>query len=189
MKERLLSEEEQVLWNLVTKNDRLLKGKKRLAEAFINQKNIIKTTIKENKKSVVVKHEMHKEEKLNNTPTLKNSFLVDRRTNQKLKRGLIRPEKTLDLHGLSQIVAQKQFCNFIVTSSIIGLKCVLVITGRKLGLYGPEGILRASVPKWIQTQEVQKHVLSYSYAQQRDGGDGAFYILLRKLASAKQTKF
>ena len=45
----------------------------------IKPPNIIKTTIKENKKSVVVKHEMHKEEKLNNTPTLKNSFLEKQR--------------------------------------------------------------------------------------------------------------
>ena len=179
-KERQLSEEEKNLWFMVTKNDKTLDRKKRPEKPIREKKNTIKSSVMDIKNTVSLKHDPEKNIKKNYTPNTNNHFTVDRRTNQKIQRGLIRPEKSLDLHGLSQILAQERFSNFIISSSLKGIKCVLVVTGRKLGLYGPEGVLRASVPGWIKKYEVRKYVLSYSYAQQRDGGDGAFYILLRK---------
>lgn len=192
VKERQLSEEEKNLWYTVTKNDKPLDGRQRSENPIREKKNTIKSSFMDMKKNFSIKSDSIKSNseksiKKNNISKTNNHFTVDRRTNQKLQRGLIRPEVSLDLHGLSQILAQERFSNFIVSSSLKGIKCVLVVTGRKLGLYGPEGVLRASVPSWIQKSEVRKYVLSYSYAQQRDGGDGAFYILLRKHILNKNT--
>ena len=58
-----------------------------------------------------------------------------------------------------------------------GRRVVLVITGhgRASG-----GILKAAVPRWLDEPDLRHHVLAITPAQQRDGGAGALYLLLRK---------
>jgi len=57
---------------------------------------------------------------------------------------------------------------------------VLVITGRGLGQSGP-GVLKSSVPRWLEESELRRHVLAIATAQPHHGGPGATYLLLRRL--------
>ncbi len=117
---------------------------------------------------------------------------IDRRTDQKLKRGQIEIDATLDLHGLSQERAHVRLNAFLARASLDGHRTVLVITG-KGRLAGTEdgllrssgrGVLRACVPRWIEEAPLRGLVWGVRPAGARHGGDGALYVLLRKVKGA-----
>lgn len=107
---------------------------------------------------------------------------IDRRTSDRLKRGEMQIERRLDLHGMRQSEAQDRLTRFLLDCHDADCRCVLVITG-KGNRFNPEqeaGILRRQLPVWIGMTPLSPIVLSYSKARPKDGGDGAFYILLRR---------
>lgn len=104
---------------------------------------------------------------------------IDRRTEQKLRRGQIEPERRLDLHGYRLQEATEEVERFVVEAQEAGCRCVLVITGRKLGDAGPEGVLRAALPRIVQGPALRNRVLLNVHAHRKHGGDAAFYLYLR----------
>lgn len=106
---------------------------------------------------------------------------LDRRTADKLRRGKIPIEAVLDLHGLHQGAAQAELFRFLQISAEAGRRCVLVITGKgsRAGS-GESGVLRRMLPLWLGLAPVSGLVLAHSPAHPRDGGEGAFYVLLRR---------
>jgi DNA-nicking Smr family endonuclease len=53
-------------------------------------------------------------------------------------------------------------------------RAVLVITGKS-------GVLRRQVPLWLNAAPNRARILSFTQARIADGGEGALYILLRKV--------
>jgi DNA-nicking Smr family endonuclease len=104
---------------------------------------------------------------------------IDRANAERLKRGLHRIEARLDLHGMTQAEAHGALAAFIAASRTAGRRCVLVITGRGLGQNGP-GVLKSSVPRWLEEPELRRHILAIAPAQPQHGGPGASYLLLRR---------
>jgi DNA-nicking Smr family endonuclease len=113
--------------------------------------------------------------------------------------GRVSIDATLDLHGLHQNAAHARLRAFLVSSQAKGHRMVLVITGKGGGVrsLAPQprsdrerdgeqsdpsarGVLRRSVPQWLEESEFRAVVLSYAAAGVRHGGDGALYIRLRK---------
>ena len=118
-------------------------------------------------------------------PDLDHGAIVglDRRKAERLKRGRVPVEATLDLHGMSQTAAHDALVGFLAVSQTRGRRCVLVITGKGLGKgIGPEagGILRRQVPLWLNQPPSRERVLAFDYAQPRHGGMGALYVLLKR---------
>lgn len=117
---------------------------------------------------------------------------TDRRTAQRLKRGKLDVDARLDLHGCTVIQAHDRLLEFLRVSQSTGARCVLVVTGKGLrkargqataSEYADDtrhGKLRLSVPRWLNEPLFRPLVLSVSYAVQKDGGEGALYVLLRK---------
>jgi DNA-nicking Smr family endonuclease len=105
---------------------------------------------------------------------------LDKRTGQKLVRGKLPLEGRLDLHGLTQDQAHGKLTRFIATSAEAGKRCVLVITGKGLKPTGETGVLRQAVPRWLNSSELRPLVLAIRYAQAKDGGEGALYVLLKR---------
>lgn len=105
---------------------------------------------------------------------------LDKRTGQKLVRGKLPLEGRLDLHGLTQDQAHGRLTRFIATSAEAGKRCVLVITGKGLKPTGETGVLRQAVPRWLNSAELRPLVLAIRYAQAKDGGEGALYVLLKR---------
>lgn len=103
---------------------------------------------------------------------------IDRRSWERLKRGQIRIERKLDLHGRTQTEAHGELDRFLTMASVSGLRCILVVTG-KGGVDG-RGVLRQMVPRWLDEADNRQKVLTYCPAQPRHGGDGALYVLLRR---------
>jgi DNA-nicking Smr family endonuclease len=102
---------------------------------------------------------------------------IDRRTADNLRRGKMSIEARLDLHGMTQTEAHRALAAFVAGQHESGRRCVLVVTGK--GREGG-GVLRGIVPQWLNGAELRPRVLAFNYAQPRDGGDGALYVLLRR---------
>jgi len=108
---------------------------------------------------------------------------ADTRTMLRLKRGRIRPEGRLDLHGMTQEAAHRALAGFLAHARNEGRRCVIVITGTGRGREGA-GILREQVPKWLGTPPLRDGLIGFAAAQPADGGAGALYVLLRRKRAA-----
>ena len=113
---------------------------------------------------------------------------LDKRTAQRLKRGKMPPEAKLDLHGHTAAEARRALERFLDASARRSLRCVLVVTGTAAGRARDEGvmpnrsagILRASLPAWLDGPDNRARVIAHCPAQPRHGGAGARYVLLRR---------
>jgi len=104
---------------------------------------------------------------------------VDRRLGDRLRRGRLAIDATLDLHGLVYESAAREVTAFVMRAHERGLRTLLIVTG-KGSRAGGEGLLRQSLPRWLNGPELRSRVLAFSAAQPRHGGGGAFYVLLKK---------
>lgn len=103
---------------------------------------------------------------------------VDKRTAERLKRGKLPIEGRLDLHGHRQDEAREELAHFLAEAQAAGKRCVLVITGKGEGREG--GVLRQSLPGWLNQAPNRARLVAFTTAQPKDGGHGAFYLLLKR---------
>lgn len=101
----------------------------------------------------------------------------DRGWGDKLARGGTRPEGRLDLHGMTQTEAYAALGRFVRAQQKAGRRTVLVITGK--GRAGG-GVLRRLLPLWLEEEPLRGAVVAFTPARPKDGGEGAFYVRLRK---------
>ena len=94
------------------------------------------------------------------------------RVHQQLRGGKMRPQATLDLHGLIVDEARSAVAQFLMSAGAQGLRSVKIIHGK--GGHG-SAILRNKVYQWLP--QCAK-VLAFCSALPKDGGTGAVYILL-----------
>ena len=113
----------------------------------------------------------------------------DRRKARQIASGKVEVDARIDLHGLYQREAYARLRAFLSEAHARGLKRVLVITGKgggeppdRLGeLVGERrGVLRRSVPHWLEEPELRSVVASFTQAGVRHGGAGALYVELRR---------
>lgn len=115
------------------------------------------------------------------TPELKAG--LDRQTARRLRQGKMAVQAKLDLHGMVRQEAHLALQAFLQRAQTQGKRCVLVITGKgRMSKDG--GVLRRELPQWLVLPPCRDIVLSSSPARQEDGGEGAFYILLRRIRGA-----
>lgn len=111
---------------------------------------------------------------------------MDRKRYAKLKRGRLNPEARIDLHGMTIAQAHPALLRFILAAVADERRLVLVITGKGKSKpdYGPiperHGVLRHQVPHWLHSAPLKAHVLQISEAHIRHGGQGAYYVYLRR---------
>lgn len=86
-------------------------------------------------------------------------------------------EARIDLHGFGRFEAEDQLRGFLTSCQARGMRAVLVITGQgRLG----GGVIRASFAEWMHAPALRAVVSGYTVAHQRHGGNGAFYVTLRR---------
>ena len=97
--------------------------------------------------------------------------------------------KKVDLHGLTLEEANKKIEILIEKYFDAGVEKIIVITGKGLrsktidNPYISEdlSILKNSVPEFLNTNlKIKNKIKSISKAEIKDGGEGAFYIFLKK---------
>ena len=111
---------------------------------------------------------------------------MDQKSFGKLKRGKLRPEGKIDLHGMTLDRAHPILTSFVMNAHAQGKRLILVVTGkgkiRDEG--GPipvrHGVLRHQVPQWLQMQPMKSVVLQIAQAHVSHGGGGAYYVYLRR---------
>lgn len=101
---------------------------------------------------------------------------VQQRVLRRLRRGHLRVEDALDLHGMRVAEAHAHLVEFLAGCRERGLRCVRVVHGKGRGSRGPGPVLKASVGHWLRHDAA---VVAYCSAPERDGGTGAVHVLLR----------
>jgi len=110
---------------------------------------------------------------------------LDRKTEERLRKGRRTPDARLDLHGLSAARAHAALKIFIADSQAMGRRCVLVITGKGMdvdpgfGEVAP-GVLRREAPRWLATPPLSHMIVNVSQAHAKHGGGGALYVYLKR---------
>lgn len=110
----------------------------------------------------------------------KPGYPADRAMEKRVRRGRISFGSTLDLHGHTQLTGRTALLQFVAWHRGQGETSVLVITGK--GRDG-DGILKRRFLEWIAEPDLRVHISGYSRANQKHGGDGAFYLFLRRLTT------
>jgi DNA-nicking Smr family endonuclease len=109
---------------------------------------------------------------------------LPRTDERKLRRGTVAIGGRLDLHGMTRAEAHRAVVRFLTALVERGERVALIITG-KGGRKGAEGelspgVLRGEFPRWITDGALARIVLAWRPAAAQHGGDGAFYVLLRR---------
>lgn len=104
---------------------------------------------------------------------------IDKRTAERFKKGEMEVQGRLDLHGMTREAAHGALRRFLADCAARQRRFVIVVTGKGLRSEG-NGILRSEVPRWLNEPELRTLILSFTYAQPRDGGQGALYVLLKR---------
>lgn len=92
-----------------------------------------------------------------------------------LRRGVIEPAGSLDLHGMRVHEARPALARFLAYSLATGRRCVRIIHGKGRGSNAPQPVLKQKVNQWLRQRE---EVLAFVTAPRWDGGTGAVYVLL-----------
>ena len=96
---------------------------------------------------------------------------------------------TLDLHGYSLEDANKKIKDLIIEARSKGVNKLIIVTGKGLHSQNEKdpyvskelGILKYSVPDYIKkNKELMSMIINIKEANIDDGGNGAFYIYLKK---------
>lgn len=182
---RVLTAEEQALWDAVTRDMRRLHGARRAAAITVLETAVANFASAANAPTAA------KTSPTALTPAAVAAappLALDRRSAQKLRRGTLVIEGRIDLHGMTQDEAFHALSGFIAGQVRRGHKYVLVITGkgafrqiRDGSVFSqPGGVLRDQVPKWLTAPALRRHIQAIQPAARHHGGDGAFYVLLRR---------
>ena len=102
--------------------------------------------------------------------------------------------RSIDLHGYTLEQANKLIENFIIKSYQEKINKLIVVTGKGIHSQNEKdpyvskdlSILKYSVPEFISNNKnLMKIIYEMKDAKIEDGGEGAFYILLKKNKSIK----
>lgn len=111
---------------------------------------------------------------------------MDEKAFRRMKRGKLKPEGKLDLHGMRIDTAHPALMRFILSAQASGKRLVLVVTGKGKDrdepgpMPVPRGVLRHKVPQWLGLPPLSQAVLQVTPAHISHGGEGAYYVYLRR---------
>lgn len=110
---------------------------------------------------------------------------------KRLRAGTLRPDGSIDLHGMTREAARGALHESLQRLAAAGARVLLVVTG-KGGAPGPapadlmapgrapRGAIRAELPRWLAEPRIAPLILSVKPAHPRHGGSGAVYVILRR---------
>lgn len=149
--------------------------------------SFVKTVTKLKKKPVVtfLKSPKIKMERVENRISIPDDLNFSKEINKieksrfrSIKKNRILIDSKIDLHGFTVRESEAKLEKFIQNAYIANQRYLLVITGK--GKAEDGGILRKNLTNWLNLPSIRPLILSYSHAASKDGGEGAYYIILRK---------
>ena len=188
-KNKKLSDEDLENWNKLKKTLDFKFYKKpyqvtdleRTRQLHKDHNNVENYKFKQNK---IVKHGIVDKKFLNNYQL--QDIRIDKNKLSLLKRGKIKPEKILDLHGLTSVEAKTRVIEFTKINFNLGLRLLLIITGKgKIKINDSKrvelktGVLRKSLKSWLYESDLRPNILGIISSHISHGGEGAFYVYLK----------
>lgn len=124
-------------------------------------------------------HGFVSQKKITNYIELNDTKRLDKNTTKYITKEKISFDGTIDLHGLKIPEAFDIFMDFIRKNFLLNKRFLLVITG--LGKEDNPNTIRNNLITWLtDNHELQKVILYFGYAQNKNGGEGAFCIHLSR---------
>ncbi len=115
---------------------------------------------------------------------------LDGHWDRRLRKGVVRPDMSIDLHGHTLASAQALLDEAIGRALLRGARVLLVVAGRlRPGadrlpqMHGdprPRGAIRASLPDWLAYSPHADQIVALRPAHISHGGAGAVYVILRR---------
>ena len=106
---------------------------------------------------------------------------------RRLRRGVVSPDITIDLHGYTLTDAQAELEAGLASAIQRHARLILLITGRpprgsteRIDGRPVRGAIRASVGDWLQHSRHAAHIAAVRSAHPKHGGAGALYVILRR---------
>ena len=162
--------------NPIKKNNRVRKENPKIAYKSLKKTKVKETnTISINPDTIIKKSEFNLE-----------------RVNIKkgIKKGSFNIDKKIDFHGKTLLESEEIFSSVILECYNSGHRCLLFVTGK--GLFKTKNpnnndhpklyhsVIRSAFINWAKSKKFSKYILSFEQASVEHGGDGAFYVYLRK---------
>lgn len=114
-------------------------------------------------------------------------YQVDPEVARRLHHGDYSIQAFLNLHRFKVTAAKETLERFLRWAVTTGKTGVLIVHGR--GLSSPsEPVLKQKVVDWLTRGPWRKWIVAYASARSCDGGAGATYVLLRRVAVSKRFK-
>ena len=167
-----------------------MKGVKPIKKEKTNVIKIIenKTIGKKNTKLIDTEIKKTKPKEINQTKTEYTISFGE--INKDLKKGRIKIDRRLDLHGHTILDAYEKFRYEVVKLYNKNKRCMLVITGKGVHLKRKDGNeenpklfygkIKKSIIEWIKEDQFKNYILTYQDAGFDYGGDGALFVYLRR---------
>ncbi len=107
---------------------------------------------------------------------------------RRFRRGAIRPERSIDLHGYTLDQAHALLERALADALADDVRVLLLITGKERpereahgdAPWRRRGIIRASIADWLTHSRHASMIAAVRGAHPRDGGKGALYVILRR---------
>ena len=111
--------------------------------------------------------------------------LLEKNTLKKIKKGKLKIQSKLDLHGFTVEESKEKVAEFILKNYEYKKRLLLIITGKGKRLDVSEGWrgtgkLKKNVPMWLRSVQLSKYILWFDSASPENGGEGALMIYLKK---------
>ena len=163
----------------------------------IRKNNRIKKEIQQVPKNIIKTESVLKKPEEIQIKTIKETtsrYVIESgKTNKLLRKGKIKIDRKVDFHGKSFDQAKEEFKKTILNNYYQDKRCLLFVTGKGLlkkhmpkeesapeppKLYYSK--IRAGLLEWAKDPEMSKYILTLEKASPMHGGEGAFYVYLRR---------
>lgn len=176
--------DDETLWQWFTKDIAPMKRNIFQKQPVLSEKPKTKSNKNEPSERVILQKQTKTQKK---TPVLSCNAPIDRKTEDRLRKGQIDIDARIDLHGLTRHQAEDTLRSFLLSCHAQGKRNLLVITGKgnakhsRDDWFGPgKGVIKTALPEWLGAPDIAPMILRFRSAHRKDGGDGATYIILRK---------
>ena len=162
--------------NPIKKNNRVRKENPKTTYKAVKKTKVIQTNTTTTKPDTIIKKSEFNLERVNIKKSIKKgSFIID---------------KKIDFHGKTLLESEERFSSAILECYNSGHRCLLFVTGK--GIFKTKnlengdrpklyyGVIRVAFINWAKSTKFSKHILFFEQASVEHGGDGAFYVYLRK---------
>lgn len=105
---------------------------------------------------------------------------------KRIAKGTLVPDFSLDLHGANLEQAYSRLIHGLTQAKAMGARVVLVVTGKPRPADAMDrgerrGAIRAKISDWLAASEHAGDIVAIRGAHRRHGGQGAIYVVLKRL--------